>query len=533
MLTCSCKKNFKSHILFTEHIAKCFVGKKYKCYKCGFICPYTEEAEALHKSKCMTPPSSERSFEDLKQENETLKQNLMLLSIQLDKERMQTRLYKQLLKDNTKIKIKDVIEDKDDGIYFPKYMEEGKLNYIINNVKSKPQKRKPPTRVIVVESESEAEGTCKLKKSTRRNAKGETYRSIKNMNTVEEKGSEELFSIMNQVDTRIQSELDTQFGDIFVERAQKNINEIIDLIKKNEGFENRIKSLSKNRMRLLRHMTIESYIEICTQHLGIIANVLKNNKHDEKSIIKYTNASMNSIEKRLMLYNKYYNTTIDVDDLHRVKCAMFNNIEHNKEFKPYSPDYTYMTNYMICLVPLKEFLRSIFENAYGFHSIIYLNYDKSSKEDPYTFYTLDECEQDRRLWKMDCRLENVAVNIGETLLTFCEDLFRRIYYNIFNDNEYRENFLQYSQTTICDCKQLLNTIFILCNSKKLRNLCKEIVCNFCTYTPSTRDKFDTVKDDRFQKNMLKKEYFSNEHKFVIMSRLFDNIDEAQSTSFSF
>ena len=70
-------------------------------------------------------------------------------------------------------------------------------------------------------------------------------------------------------------------------------------------------------------------------------------------------------------------------------------------------------------------------NTYGYNNIIYLPWPKSTKEDPYSFYTLDKFSKDKRLWSMDCRLEDFTLGLSRSILPYAISIFK-IMYKIIN-----------------------------------------------------------------------------------------------------
>lgn len=556
MYKCSCLKEFSHKKDLNEHMKSCFRGNKYICNKCGYMSNYSENIESEHVKICSKREDMKIIIEfddnntikskikELETENSKLRTDLMKLNMIIDKERIFSRMYKQLIKDNTNIKISDYIEEKNDGIHFYKYLDEGKMKYIIHNLKPESSDLKPnkecvkinETPIITTDNNICEEKIINQKKksrkrSTRKNRKGETFRTLKNIKTKEEKGQEEIFNYIQKIDEENEKEIVEIFGEIKIQKSKSDIEDIFKLIQNNEGFENKIRGLSRNRMKLLRFENMITYEKIVKFHFDKMNNILKRNKHSEKNIKKYLNKSLNSIEKRILLYDKYYNSVLDVDEVLKLKTAIFRNFSHNKEFKPFEHSFEIMTNYSVCFIPLQEYIENIVINVYGFQNIIYLEHSNSSNEDPYTFYLLEECQPSRRLWKMDCRLSQTSSSLTDCLLTFCEDLFKRIYYDIFKDNDYREDFKKHSQTTMCDCTQILSNIFILANTKKCRNMFRDIIKNKCVYVPTSLDKFNSTADDKFQKAIIKNEDFNKDVKFSLLNRLFDKITEDQCRSF--
>ena len=84
----------------------------------------------------------------------------------------------------------------------------------------------------------------------------------------------------------------------------------------------------------------------------------------------------------------------------------------------------------------------IFCKISKFSNVIYVALPKSTKEDPYSFYRLDNVNSNnKRQWKLDWRLEDISLSLSSSLLNFMIVTFRKIYKDVFLDNDYRDNYI--------------------------------------------------------------------------------------------
>ena len=103
---------------------------------------------------------------------------------------------------------------------------------------------------------------------------------------------------------------------------------------------------------------------------------------------------------------------------------------------------------------------------------------------------------------MDCRLENLIADLKEKVLPYMVSLFRKLYFDIFNDNEFRSNYTNFCPLLQYDCEQLLSNIVKLFNQKEFSKNVKKIIKDKFVYNPNDNDKFNLLSDDPLQKKRL-------------------------------
>ena len=128
---------------------------------------------------------------------------------------------------------------------------------------------------------------------------------------------------------------------------------------------------------------------------------------------------------------------------------------------------------------------------------------------------------------MDCRLVELSEQIINNVRPFLINLFRKIYQDIFNDNDYRENYSIKTEITGNDFEQLIQNIFILSDSFRFYNIMRKIIKDNSTYQSTENDRVNIFGDDlilkkRFSKNVV------NVDKVDIVKLLFDNITNEQA-----
>jgi hypothetical protein len=238
------------------------------------------------------------------------------------------------------------------------------------------------------------------------------------------------------------------------------------------------------------------------------------------------------LDKRLVFYNKYYEEDLETDEIQRFKVCLKVNKNFYKRYIPFnfSECTNGIVNYTFCICSVKDILKHIFINPYGFPNLIYLNLEKSSKNDPYSFYSLEKIEDGKRYWKMECRLEDISKNISERLKNFCIIMFRKIYFDIYGDNVYRSDYVDKFPATRQDCEQLLINILFLSGFKKFCNTLRILICKYSTIKPCKLDKFNFTKDDTINKKNFSLEKDDSKEFTDVVQRLFDGISSENAES---
>ena len=294
-------------------------------------------------------------------------------------------------------------------------------------------------------------------------------------------------------------------------------------IKENRIYSKIIDDIKSTRLKLFQYHNLLEYMEILNNHKNNLNKVLINKNYNAKKIENIILKSLTPIEARLLQYSNYNNTYIELEQIDLLKLSLERITNNIQEFKPYKEDiiHNYFYNYSVALFPINTLIKTVLFNN-NFNNIIYVSLPKSTLEDPYSFYRLEEIKNNgKRHWKLDWRLEDISFSLSSSLLQYMITIFRSIYKNIFFDNDYRDNYVNNSQVTEFDLEQLLQNIIDVSNQKQFCINLQKIVIENSTYNQTENDKFNLFGDDTLQRkkfNELENKYDSN-----IFSRLFDNI----------
>jgi hypothetical protein len=318
---------------------------------------------------------------------------------------------------------------------------------------------------------------------------------------------------------------------IDIEKYKKNIETYIDNIKQNRNYSKFLDLIKTTRTNMISSANHNDYYDFLQKNISQLEIIFRKKEYNDKKIITTITKSMNSIDLRILHYGNYFSTELDIDEMQKLNTSLtiFNGFE--PKYQPFNFDefIRKFYNYGSILFTIKENLERYLFNPYGFNNVVYIPLKNSSENDPWSFYILESISKDKRYWKMDCRLEDLSLNIFNNLRAFLIQTFRKIYSDIYHDNHYRKDYNN-SNIMELDCEQLLQNIYILINPKDFCLFIRNLVIKISTYHPTDNDKGDFLSDDRIQK----KRFMENNEKydvFDIIRLLFDGITTEEAIDF--
>lgn len=359
--------------------------------------------------------------------------------------------------------------------------------------------------------------------------KKKVYRTIKRQTKVIKEDPENRQKKVKKVDKTIEKIKNEKFDGnkgAIIEHIEKLFSEI-----DTRTYSKKLKEIKDRRIKLVGLIPLDEYIALLSNHCKRLVDVFKNRNFIDSKIKKTVSKAFTALDLRLIFYNGYYNTMINKDDLDNLKLALEITTNHPKEYKQFNKEEVYkkLQNYSLALFSLEECLKRVLFNIYGCHNIVYVSLDKSDKNDPYSFYTLEKVVNKVRNWKLELRLEDISNDISNIVRNYCIFLFRKIYKDVFNDNVYRDKYKMHSQILQTDCTQLLANLSKLIFPSLFRNTVKRLVMENATIQPTADfDKFYLTSDDITQKKRLKQEIETDKESIIIAEQLFDTISSKQS-----
>jgi hypothetical protein len=526
--------NNKSFLLHKEKVKYCQQYKNvlFTCLQCSFSTKGIKNIDN-HSNICTMDSSIQEKnpLLYLKQRVSELEQeityNQSVYLSQLRLEHLKNKIYRHLIEQNTSIKIDDVVIEKEDGLHL--YNVPNTISVFIHGVSQMDEK------INIIEDNIKKNNRSRDRETDTTellDSKKHSYRSIKacmldfpKRNEYTEKDIEDKIRSV-QLETQKQLE---SFGDL--EKTQKSFPDYFEKLKQNRVYTKILDDLSKIRMNIFCRMNLSDYQKMVREHIEIIEDIFCQKKYTDKKSTMIIAKGLSSLESRLVSYGNYTESHLDVDEIQKLDIVLTVHKTDSKEYSVYNPNlfFNCFYNYGSVLFSLKKNIERYLFNSYGFFNVIYLPLPKNTTIDPYSFYILDRISKEKRYWKMDCRLEELSISLSENVIPYMINSFRKLYKDVFGDNDFRKDFSNKCQITECDCEQLLQNIILLGQPKELCNMMRKMVKDKATYTPTEKDKFNLYGDDSLQR---KKFHDKEDVDLVyIIKELFDHITIEEAVDF--
>jgi hypothetical protein len=427
-------------------------------------------------------------------------------------EYLKVKLLADILQTNFNIKLSS-LDEEDSILTICSLLPSIKINYNIegDNLVIKESESTQEIKEIKESIQEIKEETVNIKE------KREHFKTLKNAPVITKEEKEE--SVIDFKENRMKCERSIEEAFIKLEDVKdiKEINKVVNTIK-------------ENRINLLICVEAEYYIKVVNVHLSRLEIAFKAKfKNSTKKIEDLLKNCLSSLESRLVFQQEYHLRNLDYEDLK--KFISNYSLKLNNQFTPFDKSIFFkkFCNYSLALISVEELIKKYFTGTSIFSNLIYLPSEKSDIKDPHSFYFLEREEKGKKFWKMDCRLEEISFEFADEILIYLVSLFRRIYYDIFQDNEYRPDFLTHSMVTKTECKQIILNIIFLCNKFQFCKFLQNIIIEKCSYSSSV-DKFNLFADDKMQKRTFVTHREKSKENFNLQAEdslgsLFDNSND--------
>ena len=519
MIECKqCKKRCKNQDSLDKHNSEAKFCHKYKniVFLCS-ICDFytigiqninthikTCNSQNVHNTSNLLSKQAEE-IESHKLLYRIKKKNYNELRLQLNFEKIKTQIYSHIIETNLNINLHDIIHHKEDTIIVNN-LKGYNIPIIVNNIID--GKNETAEYNMTPKKLNFKPIQCVVKKTDQvENKEKHIYRTVKSVIPVQENIENNLKNNIPSVDEGISTIVTKKFNDSSKQDIIEKIDSIFVEIKENRLYTKFLLAIRNIRCNLLGKISVQKYKEMLLTHNQKLISIFEQKQqHAPKQITKNISKSLTPLDARLIDYGDYVNSPLEIDDINRLVTALKVTTVHDKKFVPFNMTglCDKILNYSLAFQPWIDCVSDTAFNLYNFHNFIYLPLPKSLDNDPYSFYTLEKIEKDKRCWNMECRLENFSHDLVEIIRNYCIHLFKKLYYKVFQDNQYRSDYKSHSQITELDCEQLLQNIISLSqpfnSCLSLRKLIKEKA----TFSASEKDKFNIRSDDALQKKQFRK-----------------------------
>lgn len=473
----------------------------------------------------------QKQVEDLEKDLKTALQTTESLRNKLMLERVKNQIYRNIITVNTNISVPDIIEMKEDGMHVYNYIGGGIPVVVHNYIKGSNVSNVSNVGADAVNKEEEVKEYLLDSTKEKEEKPSQTFRTVKNKVEVveEEKEKEERKELVKKIDENMEEVRKENFDYNFDEVSEIIEQKFNELQKRGRTFNKLVKFIGDERRKLLGVVNLNKYSKIVGQHIKRFSIIFTTRKNFNKSKINEAiSRGLTTLEKRLASFEKYYTESLnDMTEIQNLRKAMAVTMDYAKEYTPFNWEslYNSMYNYGLLLFPIRETLERVFVNPYKFHNIVYINIPKSTEDDPYSFYILDKIDEDKRAWRMDCRLEDFSNQLASACLQYCIREFRRIYYDIFQDYIFRSNYTEKAQIYKEEGRQLIDNIILLSKPIEFCNLLRKIIVKNCTLEPSEIDKTNLTADDNYQRKKFNSYIEKYETLKESFHKMFDNISD--------
>jgi len=553
-----CLAKFKSEKLLQKHsTAKYCATYRYvtfTCQKCNFSTLGIKNIERhmqICKGETTITSQSDNSTIELRKRISQLEEQNLELQVQLARtvqfvqdqaeleallrlERFKNQIYRHIIEKNTRIHLDDIIEEKRDGLHI--YNPSGNSIPIFVYERAKPDN----TSVITSHAYNQALQTLQPSSDTTddsKKPKKTIYRKVKSSTPLASEMTEEDKSIhVNTIDAEIQEKLDRLEPIDNIETVYMSMTQLLLTLEQSTMHTKILEQLKRLRWSLFGRISLIDYQILLEHHIETVTIVLRNKNFTEKRILSTVEKGLLPLESRITWYGNYFNRHLDVDELERLELVLDLSTDSSPGYTPYNPIELCQKfyNYGVVLFPLVHNMRKYMFNRYGFSNIVFAPFEKNAENDPYSFYMLEKIENDRdgqiRHWGMDHRLEHLAIRLASDIYPYMISIYRKMYRDIFGDNEFRPNYTPKCQVTECDLEQLLQNILLISHPRKFCNCLRRLVKTESTLNITDKDKFNMRGDDTLQRRKFQRDD-EDVDPIDTVRQLFDTITTEEAVDF--
>ena len=274
-------------------------------------------------------------------------------------------------------------------------------------------------------------------------------------------------------------------------------------------YNTHLRKIKNSRRGYFSTVSLEEYTNAIKSHITYLEKFGKQKKFTTRKVDTIVSNHFTTLDLRLVRHKNYENFHPDGTLLKDLNLIL--SCKDNVVF-----DYDIIgkfRNYALLIFPLKVILEFILYNRSKTEPVFVL-FDLGREENPFHYYYLNKRKGCKKYWIMDCRMEIFLEQVRSSFLPYLVSEFRTSYFHIFQDNIFRENFLELVSGLETECKQIAKNIILLANSKKTVELCKQVVSkNTRKKTPD--DILNLIKNDPLKIELVDESEFYT-------AQLFDN-----------
>ena len=464
-------------------------------------------------------------------EIQVLKQNIKYRDIAIG-------FYKSLIQSKMNIKLPDHNIFEDDVVVYSNVTKYNKKNVkTVNKTRdTKTLNKQKNIKTINKKKDTKVKKEIKLEiqktktsqnKSTTKNKKILIKKKIPSeIKFSKEKSKEEVLKMISDINLNNKIDSNSPTDKLWMlsfKEHKDNISKLLVTLESARSYGKVLSDIKYHRLHFLKFLDEETYKKRIVKYIDMIKEIFKKRGSDDKKIKSLMKHKIiNAYEHRMLMLDDFEKTNIDIDEVNLVRKCFEHKIKCKTNFEVFSSEYLTQNicNYQLCVSNILTILSNTVTNIYGFHNIVYLQFNENN----FAFYYLESVSKNKRKWIMDCRLDDIINEVHDKALSYCISMFRKIYQKIFYDNQYRSDFIEVSQVMELEGIQLLKNIIYLNDYLQFIKDFQNIVKNCNKYNPTEVDEFNLFTDDPLLK--IEDKTIKVEDQF---KNIFDNITKKEST----
>ena len=361
-------------------------------------------------------------------------------------------------------------------------------------------------------------------------ARTKKYKKIEGLELKEELDEKDIKHMVDTIDEEMKLIAETKFNPINKNECRDIISGIFKNISESRIYIKYIQQLKDIRINMLKWISMKEYENMLNEHVNNLKNIFIAKSYEKIKIKKLTYDSLSNLEKRMIKFGNYFNTQIDSEEIEKVKISIENCMDSPKEYTVFKISFKKMQNYSLALFSLRKCLKSFLINKYGFNNLVYIKLSNTCEKDPHSFYYISKIAKEERHWTLDSRIEDISIELSNSLYPYCLELYRKIYYDSFSNHCYKYNYEYVIPSIYNELDQLAENMIILHNYESCRNILMDILKEFAQLYPTGNDKINVKSQDSTQKAKFK-EYNKLYDRNDIVRSLFTDYNEKVYSDF--
>ncbi len=298
---------------------------------------------------------------------------------------------------------------------------------------------------------------------------------------------------------------------------EEMFNEKFDELKPLAKFSKHLRTIKSLRMQVFRKGNTQEYLTVLQQCHRRLTEYFASKNYTKRKIQKQILQHFTALDLRFLRSDSYEKLQPDGSSLKDLDVALsfakHPTIFHMEWIRSRINEST------IGLFPLRKTISRILCQS----EPTYIYFGDPSSDDPFEFYQLCKIdEQDKHHWRMDCRAQSLVLELRELCTQVITKSFKEHYYHLFNDNVFRENFLEHSLGLQDEFLMLLKNMKLVRDIKHFSQFCQQLVISKNVRPKAKRDIVNLTQIDPVQ------ELLADEKSDKVYRSLFDQIDETQT-----